>query len=87
MDMNRSTSLMLRAGIYVGLAVSLIGLIMSMSDMGDRVLWLGMLILILSPFLGIVVTMVSLVIQKDWRWAAVAAALICITATGALLSI
>ncbi len=87
MDMNRSTSLMLRAGIYVGLAVSLVGLIMSMSDMGDRVLWLGMLILILSPFLGIVVTMVSLVIQKDWRWAAVAAVLICITATGALLSI
>lgn len=87
MDMNRSTAVMLRAGIYTGLAISLVGLVLSMLDKGDGVLWLGILVLILSPFLGVIVTTVSLVIQKDWRWAAVAVVLICITATGALLSI
>ncbi len=87
MDINRSTSLTLRAGIYAGLAVSLIGLILSMTGNGDGVLWLGILVLIVSPFLGVIVTTVSLVTQKDWRWAAVAVVLICITATGALLSI
>lgn len=87
MDINRSTAVMLRAGIYIGLAISLVGLVLSMMDRGDGVLWLGILVLILSPFLGVIVTTVSLVIQKDWRWAAVAVVLICITATGALLSI
>ncbi len=87
MDINRSTAVMLRAGIYIGLAISLVGLVLSMLDKGDGVLWLGILVLILSPFLGVIVTTVSLVIQKDWRWAAVAVVLICITATGALLSI
>lgn len=87
MDINRSTAIMLRAGIYIGLAISLVGLVLSMLDKGDGVLWLGILVLILSPFLGVIVTTVSLVIQKDWRWAAVAVVLICITATGALLSI
>lgn len=87
MDINRSTAVMLRAGIYTGLAISLVGLVLSMLDKGDGVLWLGILVLILSPFLGVIVTTVSLVIQKDWRWAAVAVVLICITATGALLSI
>jgi len=87
MDINRSTSVTLRAGIYAGLAISLVGLVLSMTGSGDGVLWLGILVLILSPFLGVIVTTVSLVIQKDWRWAAVAVVLICITATGALLSI
>lgn len=87
MELNRSTALMLRIGIYAGLIISVIGLAMSMTGGSDRVLYAGIFVLIVSPFLGVIVSLVSLIKEKDWRWAAVAAILLLITVTGAVLSV
>ena len=87
MELYRSTAMMLRIGIYAGLAVSVIGLVLSMIGNGDELLYAGILILIISPFLGVIVSLVSLIQEKDWKWAIVAALLLVITAVGAILSI
>ena len=87
MELNRSTALMLRIGIYAGLIISIIGLAMSMTGGSDRILYAGIFVLIISPFLGVIVSLVSLIKEKDWKWAAVAAILLLITVTGAVLSI
>lgn len=87
MDLNKSTAAMLRIGIYAGLAVIIIGLISSMVGGSDDILYAGVLILIVSPFLGIVVSFAALIIERDWKWAVVAAILLAITIAGAALSI
>ena len=87
MELNRSTALMLRIGIYAGLIISVIGLAISMMGGDDRVLYAGIFVLIVSPFLGVIVSLVSLIKEKDWKWAAVAAILLLITVTGAVLSV
>ena len=87
MELNRSTALMLRIGIYAGLIISVIGLAMSMTGDNDRVLYAGIFVLIISPFLGVIVSLISLIKEKDWKWAVVAAILLLITVTGAVLSV
>lgn len=87
MDLNKSTAAMLRIGIYAGLAVIIVGLISSMVGGSDDILYAGVLILIVSPFLGIVVSFAALIVEKDWKWAVVAAILLAITIAGAALSI
>ncbi len=87
LDLNRSTAMMLRIGIYVGLAVIIAGLAMSMLGLGDTVLYMGMLILIISPFLGIVVSLAALIREGDRKWAGVAAVLLIITVIGVIISL
>lgn len=87
LELNRSTAMMLRIGIYAGLAISIVGLALSMMDGGDDILYAGIFVLIISPFLGLIVSLISLVLEKDWRWAAVAAVLVTITVIGAIFSI
>lgn len=87
LELNRSTAMMLRIGIYAGLVISIVGLALSMMDGGDDILYAGIFVLIISPFLGLIVSLISLVLEKDWRWAAVAAVLVTITVIGAIFSI
>ena len=86
MNLNRTTALALRIGIYVGMFMILIGLVMECLGMGEDVLYWGVLTLIASPFIGIVASLIALITEKDWPWVAVALVLIAITATGLLLS-
>lgn len=86
-DLNRSTAMMLRIGVVLGMILIVVGLVLSVMDRGGTILHLGILVLIVSPFLGVIVSFVSLVSEKDWKWAAVAAILIAITATGVVLSL
>ncbi len=65
--------------------VVIIGLILYMADMGDRVLWAGLLMVIVSPLLGVVVTTVSLWMEKDLKWMYIALLLIAISVIGILL--
>jgi len=73
--MKDATSLALRVCLFTGAAVLVAGLLLSETDYGHDVLWIGALILILSPFIGILTTYSFLIAEKDWKWARVATVL------------
>ena len=77
----------LRAGIVLGMVLMVIGLLIESTGGDDTILYAGMLVLIISPFLGVIVSFVSLLSEKDWIWAIVAGILIVITTTGILMSL
>ena len=87
MNLNRSTAMTLRAGIVLGMILMVIGLLVESTGGDDTLLYTGMLVLIISPFLGVIVSFVSLLSEKDWIWAIVAGILIVITTTGILMSL
>ena len=87
MNLNRSTAMTLRAGIVLGMVLMVIGLLIESTGGDDTILYAGMLVLIISPFLGVIVSFVSLLSEKDWIWAIVAGILIVITTTGILMSL
>lgn len=87
MNLNRSTALTLRAGIVIGMVLMVIGLIMDATGGGDGILYIGILVLIISPFLGAIVSFISLLSERDWLWAAVAGVLILITTAGIVISL
>ena len=86
MNLNKTTALALRIGILIGMAVTAVGLAVDMMNGGDGILYAGILILIISPFIGVLVSFASLISEKDWRWAFVALILIVITTVGIALS-
>lgn len=86
MSLNRATSKALWWGAAVGILVIALGLALESVGMGERVLWTGILILIISPMLGVAVSMVSLIKEKDSKWAGVALLLIIMTAVATLVS-
>ena len=87
MNLNRSTAMTLRAGIVLGMVLMVIGLLIESTGGDDTLLYTGMLVLIISPFLGVIVSFVSLLSEKDWIWAIVTGILIVITTTGILMSL
>lgn len=86
MSLNRATSKALWWGAVVGILVIALGLALESMGMGEQVLWTGILILIISPMLGVAVSMVSLIREKDGKWAGVALLLIIMTAVATLVS-
>jgi len=86
MNLYGSTSKTLWWGTVLGITVIAIGLVTESLGFGDRVLWLGLLILITSPILGVVVSATSLVKDKNYRWAAVALLLITMTAISVIIT-
>lgn len=86
MNMNRMTALTLRIGMTLGIAVMIIGLVLDAISMGQDVLFAGVLILIASPFLGIIVTTIALISSGDRKWSLVAIILIAIISIGVILS-
>ena len=86
MNMNRMTALTLRIGMTLGIAIMIIGLVLDAMSMGQDVLFAGVLILIASPFLGIIVTTIALISSGDRKWSLVAIILIAIISIGVILS-
>ena len=86
MNLNRSTALMLRVGIVVGMILIVVGLCLDMTGGGGTLLFCGMLVLILSPFLSIIVSLAALISERDWHWVAVAVVLLAITIVGILIA-
>ena len=82
MNLNHATALTLRIFVVIGIAMMVAGLAMSLMDMGDAVLYAGILVLIVSPFAGVIVTFIALIQEKDWYWVTIAAILLAITAVG-----
>ena len=86
-DLNRSTALTLRVGIVIGMVLLACGLAVYAADGTETLLYAGILVLIISPFLGVIVSFAVLVLERDWRWAAVAALLFVVTAAGIVISL
>ena len=85
MNTERNTSMTLKYSVIIGMAIVIIGAIVYMMDMGDKVLWTGLLFVIISPLLGVAVTIVSLWFEKDYKWMYVALVLIAISVIGILV--
>ena len=82
MNTERNTSVTLRVSVYIGIAAVVIGLTVYMLDMGDLFLKIGLFTVIISPFIGVIVTTVSLYLEKDMKWVCVALILIAISVIG-----
>ncbi len=87
MTLNKLTALVLRSGIILGLGLIIIGLAVTMTGGDDSILYAGVLVLIASPFAGVIATFLCLVKEKDWFWVLVAGILLVITCAGVVLSI
>ena len=85
MNTERNTSLTLKYSLVIGMAVVIAGLVVYLMDMGDEILWTGLLFVIISPLIGVAVTTVSLWIEKDYKWMYVALVLIAISVVGILV--
>ena len=85
MNTERNTSLTLKYSLIVSMAVVIVGVIVHLMDMGDDILWTGLLLVIVSPLLGVAVTTVSLWLEKDYKWMYVALVLIAISVIGILV--
>jgi len=83
-----NTASALRYGIVTGIIIIAVGLMVSSFDTEyeDRILWFGILIMLATPLFGIVVSMISLAAEKDWKWVSVAAVLLSIIAAGILIA-
>ena len=85
MNTERNTSLTLKYSLIVSMVVVIVGVIAHLMDMGDDILWTGLLLVIVSPLIGVTVTTVSLWIEKDYKWMYVALVLIAISVVGILV--
>lgn len=85
-DLNKWTSMTLRVGVIIGLVLMVVGLAISMTGGGDGILYAGMVVLIISPFLGILATFAALILEKDRLWVTVAAVLLVITVAGVVFN-
>ena len=85
MSVEHNTSVTLRYSVFTSMIVVIAGLITYMLDMGDGILWAGIPMVIISPLIGVAVTTVSLYIEKDLKWVAVALVLITMSVIGMLL--
>lgn len=63
--------------VFIGLAAGYTGY-----PLGDDVIWLAVLVIILSPFAGVIAATVSLALEKDRRWAVVGLTLIIVSIIG-----
>ena len=77
----------LRIGIFFGLALTVIGLVVEWAGMGDGLIYAGLLLLIASPFLGVITTTVCLFVEKDVYWGIVGIILLLITSSGIILNL
>jgi len=81
--MNKSIAWTLRIGIILGLILIIIGELMAE---GNLFLYYGLLVLIASPLFAVVVAFIGLVSEKDWFWAAIAAIVVVIVVSGAVVA-
>ena len=86
MNVNNLTSAVLKISLIAGLLISIVGLLLQ-DQFGDTILWIGLLIMICSPLIGIFATFISLIEEKDWRWVKITIILIVVIMIGLILSL
>ena len=87
MKMNDAVVLTLRISVAIGITATLAGIISYLAGFGTDVLWIGILVVVVSPLLAVAAATVSLIAEKDRKWTAVALTLICVSAIGIAISV
>ena len=84
MELDRSTGLTLRYGVYLSMAIMVIGLVLMQigADIGASILTAGIAVLVPTPFVSIMVSTLALYTERDWEWLRVALTVLAITACG-----
>ena len=82
-SLNNWTALAMRVSICIGLSALIIGIIVDWQD----VQYLGLGLVICSPLVGLFASLVSLLYERDWRWAAIAVVLVAIVVARAIASL
>ena len=82
MNTEHNTALTLKYSVITSVIIVVIGLATYLMDMGDGILKVGIFMVIISPLIGVVVTTISLYLEKDLKWMAVALILIAMSAIG-----
>jgi Protein of unknown function (DUF1634). len=85
-NVNSLTSAVLKIGLIAGLLITITGLLLQ-DHFGDTILWIGLLIMICSPLIGIFATVIMLIKEKDWKWVKIAIILIVVIMIGLILSL
>ena len=75
MKTNGVVSLILKCCLFAGIALLALGLLLSEQEYGDSIMKAGALVLILSPFIGVLAAYCCLITEKDWPWVKAATAL------------
>lgn len=88
MNLYDSTAAVLKYGSALGILITAVGLILGVAEIsiGDDVLWFGILVLVLSPLFGILISTTSMCLIGDWKWVAVAAILLAVIAAGSVVA-
>lgn len=86
MNLNESTSCVLKIGSVTGILIIFIGLMLSIQSYGTTVIWFGILVLIFTPFLGVIVSCAYLAKEKDWFWMKISIILIIVMISGIIIT-
>jgi len=87
MNLYDATADTLRYGIIVSMVIVVLGLAADWSGYGENILWFGILVLILTPLFGVIVSLLCLVFEKDMLWAKAAAILLSVITAGIAVAI
>jgi len=86
-ELNSTTSAVIRTGTVIGIVIMAIGLLLSGTDFGSRILLVGTVILVLTPMCGVATSTICLVEAGDRKWVAVALCLILVVVTGLAITV
>ena len=83
-DVNVSTGRTLRYGVILGLAILVAGLLISAvsQDLSTDIMTVGIAVIIFTPMVSIVVSAVTLYLEKDYRWFGLVSIVLVITLVG-----
>lgn len=84
-DMTADT---LKCGVVTAVIIAAIGLIGAAMELSwsDDILWIGVLVLILTPMFGIIVSWICLMMEGERKWVAVASVLIAVVIAGTIVA-
>ena len=86
-DLNASTVRVIQTGTIIGIAILALGLLLSGTDYGEDVLFVGAVVLVFTPLAGILTSIACLLKAGDRKWAAVAVILIAVVALGLAITL
>jgi uncharacterized membrane protein len=88
MNLNKSTGLALRYGVYLAMTVMIFGVFILQLDeqIGNSIIYAGVALLILTPFFSIIVSTVAMYIERDFVWLPVALFVLLITTLGIIIA-
>ena len=89
MNLYKSTAAVLRYGVIISILIIAVGIVSDLVqyEYYERIMWAGILALILTPLLGIIVSLAALVSEKDWKWVYVTLVLIAVVSVGMVISV